>query len=144
MFLFFHEAVHLSAGLLIGFIFGKKYKERKLIIISVATALLIDSDHLFDLIFYWFTNPTLNIFLIPLTNFFLAAGKTYVPLHSLELIPLLLLAGFIREKWRAVLWTIAFSALLHIMIDQLTYHSNILEYSFIYRLANSFSNSAFY
>lgn len=144
MFLFFHELFHFAIGLAIGLYFFRKYKNIKLVLISLIASIFIDLDHLFDLWLYStnFHQP-FNPLAVISVDFFQLSGKIYILLHSYELIIILFALGYLYPKGKYYAWVIAVSFLFHIIIDQLTYQPNIFEYSFIYRLINNFSLNVF-
>lgn len=143
MFLYIHELSHLLAGLIIGIIFYQIYKQKLLLIIPVITSFLIDADHLIDLWLYTSQNHVpFNPWLL-FSDYFHQAGKIYLFFHSYEIILLLLIAGIFFVKYRKYLLAVSISMLVHIILDQLTYHPVFLEYFFVYRLINGFSVDTF-
>jgi len=142
-FLIIHELIHFFGGLLVGYVFAKKFHDFKLIFVGVAAGLLIDIDHLVDLFLYAIPNRMFDPTLITKMDFFRLSGKVIVPLHSYELIFFIFILSFVMKKWKKYLLVISLSFLIHTIIDQLTYNPFILEYSFLYRLVNHFSVSSF-
>lgn len=143
MFLFIHEAIHLTAGSLVGYLFYKRYREKYFIVTAILASLLIDLDHLVDLSIYSLTSH-IGIFSTLAFNFFKASGKVIVPLHSYEMQLIIIVAGYLSKKNNGIyLIVIGTAMLIHTIVDQLTYKPFILEYSLIYRVLNNFSGEAF-
>lgn len=140
-----HEMVHLILTGVIGGFFYWRYRDWRLILVTVLLGVFIDLDHFFD--YFTYFGPTLN-----LTNFFNAgsymepAGKIYVPLHGWEfVIPLWLISkwGGKRFKIKGLEWAISLAYLGHLLWDHFSIHHHLFAYSFIYRLFNNFSLESF-
>ena len=143
MFLLTHELIHLTSGLMLGIIFYLTYKQKSVVVFSVLLSLVIDIDHMFDLLIYSSQNKQpFNLFLL-FSDYFHKSGKVYVFLHSYEIVLLFIFIAFLLPKFKQYFFLISISMFTHIIIDQLTYNPVFLEYFFSYRLINSFSIEAF-
>ena len=90
--LFFHELSHLVLSLLVGFVIWKKWhKHIGVFITALLGGVFIDLDHLIDYILAFGTKFNLIFFLKGYQ--FLKTDKIYVPLHSWELVIILLLTS---------------------------------------------------
>jgi len=140
-----HELIHLFITLLVGIFIWWRYKNWRLILVVFLFGFFIDVDHWFDY-FAWFGLK------INLRNFFNVssyihtAGKTYIPLHGWEWLPIFWLTGKLigrKIKMRGLEWAILFSYLGHLLWDNFSFSHHPLAYSFIYRLVNNFNLKSF-
>lgn len=131
-----HLFGHFIFGLGIGIFFYFRTKQKKYLLICLLASFLIDFDHLFD---FWLASGfSLSISKFLELNFFEINNRVYVPLHSWELIALLIITSRFLKKYQNVLWAIALSMLAHIFWDALSYQINILDYSLFWRASHDF------
>lgn len=138
-----HELTHFFPSLLVGILLFLRYKNIKLIIISLFMGFFIDIDHLFDY-FFWaglhfnfseFLNPALYVH---------GSQKIFVFLHGWEfLIPLFYLGYRLNKKSPGTAFAILIPYMIHMAIDQFSGTRTPFSYFFIHRLINNFSISAF-
>jgi hypothetical protein len=97
--------------------------------------ILIDLDHLFDY-FLWDQQFRLDDFL---SARFLESGKLYLPLHSLELVFVLIVIGILLPSD----WCLAVSSAMgfHLLID-FTHTDNMCWWFLTYRAAKKWDASA--
>jgi len=136
-----HLLGHFIIGLLVGLIVYKKTREVKYLIIALLASFLIDLDHLFDFwMAYGFSLNAVEFFEI---DFFNINQAVYVPLHSWELISLIIALGLLFKKYRWELLTIGLAMLFHVAWDVVSYRIMPIDYSLIYRFLNNFSLASF-
>jgi len=102
--------------------------------------IFLDADHLFD---YWLANGfNLNFkeFVrqtLSSDHYCKKSGKVFVPLHSWELLLLLLAVAWVLNLPQLAT-AFAFGFLPHLLWDQTTYAKRPLMYSFIFRALKNF------
>lgn len=138
-----HELRHLFLTFLIVFIITRKYRDFRLILVSIFMGFFIDIDHFFDY-FYWtkgyfsltqFFDPSLYVH---------GTGKVFVFLHGWEYLFLLYFIGKkYSKKIPGLVYALTLPYLGHLLIDQFSSTRNTFGYFFICRLINNFSLTAF-
>lgn len=149
MLLLLHEIGHIILYLLVALVLkALVYKNltSKLITVGLALILLIDVDHLFD--FVLAHGLVINLPLMLSGGYFHTSGRIFLPLHSWELVAVLLVGYLLaRLKGRVKLsqaLLISFVALFaHLLFDILYYGFNPLVYFIIYRALHGFSAGIF-
>lgn len=109
-------------------------------ILTLLAGVFIDADHLVDYLIYLrrlngkkrflsriFSNFSISDFLTGIH--FRVGKKSYIPLHSYELVLFLVLLGSVNPIF---LW-VGLSMALHILFDQFTYPLNKWTYFLLYR-----------
>lgn len=143
--LVFHELIHLSLSLLIGFYFSRRFRSPRLILISILIGVFIDVDHWYDYFkLFGFRINLVDFFNLP--SFVSKSDKIYVLLHGWEFIPLFFLLAKYFEKGKKIhglSQAVAFSYLGHLIWDNFSFPHHLLAYSFLFRLLNKFSLTAF-
>ncbi len=149
-FLFVHESIHLATSAVTALILYSIFRNRLVFIMALIAGMVIDVDHLFDyfLDYLRLYGPVLNLDkLIPLFgNYMRAAGKIYVPFHSLDLLWVWWFVGrYLNSLLRVkgMEWALIFPLGLHILVDHATYLPHPLAYFFFYRLTHNFSRDSF-
>jgi len=140
---FFDLLRHILVTSFLAVCFWRKYKDIRLIIVSLFTGLLIDLDHLFDY-FYW-AGPRFNLkeFFDP-TTYVVSTNKVFVFFHGWEFLPILfLLGGKLEKKVPGLKYALTLPYLFHLIIDQIPHINSPFAYCFVYRLINKFSLVAF-
>jgi hypothetical protein len=148
--LFYHELIHLSLALLIGYLVWKKFKQLvPAFAAALSGAFLIDADHLFDyfMTFGFSFNP--HYFWNSIQ--FEVSRKVYVPFHAWEYIIILSIAFFYLDKkfkkkkqtYLKVILSLILALNLgiysHLIVDTITNGVVPLGYSLIYRAKNNFN-----
>lgn len=140
-----HEFIHLFLSLAVGFALWAVYKDKRLIIVSLISGVLIDVDHWIDYFLYFGFNFNLKNFL-DVSNYMVPAKKIYVLLHGWEYLPILFWVGSRwgrKIKLNGLPWAIVLPYGLHLIVDNLNVWRSPLVYSFLYRLFNSFNRGVF-
>jgi len=132
-----HLFGHLILGLLVGFFVYWKTKKAKYLIIAFLVSFAIDLDHLFDFwMAYGFNLDVIKFFKI---DFFEINQAVYVPLHSWELISIIIILGGVIKKHRWLFLTIGLAMLIHVIWDMISYRIYPQDYFLIYRSLNGFA-----
>lgn len=149
-YMFLHELTHFSFSLFVGVLLYLRYKDLKLILISLFMGFLIDIDHFFDYFYYVVSNFTWTGLHFNISEFFNPAlyvhgsQKVFVILHGWEfLLPLFYLGKSLKNKYPGIIIAILIPYIIHMAIDQFSGVRTPFSYIFIYRLINNFSMSAF-
>lgn len=140
--LLLHELGHIILYFLVVLILKgilKKDYGWKLLIYGLGITLLIDLDHLFDYLLSY--GLVINLPLMLSGEYFRTSGKIYIPLHSWELV-VVLLVGYLfakikiknnyKVKQLPIVSSLAIS--VHLVFDILYYGFNPLVYFAIYRI----------
>lgn len=149
-FLTTHETIHLVTSAMVAALLWKIYSNKWVVIVSLAAGIFLDVDHLVDYVIDYiaFAGPVFSLakFTSMWGDYMKAAGKIYVPLHSLELVWLWWFVGrFLNQKLKikGVQWALILPIALHIIIDHASYMPHPLAYFFFYRLSQGFSRDSF-
>jgi len=136
-----HLVGHLIIASIISFFVYRKTKNIRLVFLCIFCSFAIDTDHLFDFwMAYGFSLDMIEFFKF---NFFNINQAVYIPLHSWELIGLIIILGRFVKKYRWLLLTIGLAMFFHVLWDAASYRIILINYSLIYRLLNNFSLSIF-
>lgn len=140
---YFHELIHFLICLLIGYFVGKKFDELRLGLVSALLGgFFIDLDHLIDYFLAFGLNFNFYYFLSGYQ--FLKTDKLIIPLHSFELVFILLTIGifFYRIKKKAeisvIIFAFSISLFFHLLFDTYTNELPIKSYLLLYRYQNNF------
>lgn len=141
--LYLHELIHLSLSLFAGLIIWKKWhKHIGVFIAALLGGFFIDFDHLFDYFLAFGTRLNLSYFLKGYQ--FLKSSAMYVPLHSWELVLMLVFFVVFAYKYfglktiQLLLLSFSLALFLHLIIDTTTNHVTIQGYSILYRMSHDF------
>ena len=140
-----HELIHLLLTSLIALFFWRRFKDKRLILVSFFFGFFIDIDHLFDyFVHFGLTNNFLNFFIV--ASYVLPNNKVYIFFHGWEFIIVFWLIGFFLEKKfkiKGLSLVILFSYAAHLLWDNFSFHHHPLAYLFLFRLANHFDLKSF-
>lgn len=139
------ESPHFLLSLGIGLLLFTRYQNRRLILASFLFGFFIDVDHLFDFFAYFGLHFNLLDF-FNVNTYIVPAGKSYVPLHGWEFVPLFwLVAKKLGEKWKikGLEWAVSLSYFGHLLIDHFSFLHRSWAYSFFFRWLNGFSLEVF-
>lgn len=151
-YIIYHESIHLIISTIIAFVLWKIYPYPPVVITAILSGVLIDSDHLFDLIFGYIKNVDGAFSLNKLSAFFYGnymriADKIYIPLHSLEFVWVWWFIGYFLNSLfaaRGLEWAFLIPILVHILVDYAVYTPHPLAYFFFFRLLHKFSRNCYH
>lgn len=149
-FLTAHEIIHLVSSAMIAVLLWKIYSNKWVVAISLVSGIFLDADHLVDYVLDYiaFVGPVFDFskFTSMWGDYMKAAGKIYVPLHSLDLVWLWWFLGrYLNSiiKTRGLEWALILPITLHILVDHASYMPHPLAYFFLFRLSHGFSRDSF-
>lgn len=141
--LIFHELAHVTLSIFSAFFINSFYTINDnsltlLIIISLIGGVLIDTDHLIDYFIAYGWKFDLRKFFKGTE--FDVNKKIYVLFHGYEYIAILFVIGMLTQdkNIQAILFTLATSSLLHLVVDIKLNNVYIRTYSIMYRIRHSF------
>jgi len=151
-FILYHESIHFLMSSAVAFLIWKIYPSPLVFIFSIFAGVVIDADHLFDLIFGYLKIKGRNFSTSKLVTFFYndymsAAGKVYVILHSLEFIWVWWLIGrYLNPVFdvKGLEIALTFPLLIHILMDYAAYMPHPLAYFLFYRLWHKFGQDSYH
>lgn len=132
MFYVQHELIHLTAAICLAYLTFKWFHSKRAAVICLTYSIFIDLDHLFDF-FLYNKGISFDIALFFSSNFFLANGKAYVPLHGWEYAIFLLILSMFHKKHRDIYVALSFAIIGHLLIDQFYYSMTPFKYFLVYR-----------
>ena len=135
---------HFIPSFIIGAVVYFFYKKDIfLFFLPILTGSFIDSDHLLDYLLAWRNNFWKGISLKSCATgeYFVKNRKIIVLLHSWELVFLWILFWMLMRKTDVALIG-AFSWVVHLIIDQLSYNLHPASYFLLYRISKKFNITA--
>ncbi len=137
MFYVQHELIHLVVAIFLAYLIFTWSHSKRAVIICLTYSIFIDLDHLFDF-FLYNKGLSFDIALFFSSNFFLANGKVYVPLHGWEYAIILLILGIFIKKYRDIYVALSLAIIGHLLVDQFCYGMTPFKYFLVYRWVYGF------
>lgn len=141
-----HEIVHFLLSIIVGLVVWRMVQHKKnpyrFILPSFIGAFLgeffLDIDHLLDYFIAFGIRFRLDYFLSGMQ--FAKLHKTFVPLHSWELVVIIVFIAIVikNKSVRYFFIALAIGLFTHLVYDTVYNHFYILGYSFIYRYLHNF------
>lgn len=130
-----HELVHVLLAIFAILFFSIKYKNFWSVFLGILGSVFVDADHLFD--YFKFYGLKFNLQQMISSSYFTDSGKVFVFFHGWEYVVIFLFLGKISRK-TFVFYPLAITLFFHLAWDQISYTSNPLAYSILFRFLHGF------
>lgn len=138
--IYWHESLHFLSSFLVAVLIYCFYRSISISILAFLVGILIDVDHLTEGVILYGFNPKIVVWLFT-KGFFEKSGYMTLFLHDWEVIPIILILGWLLNLWPYAV-AICLASAVHYTIDTFIYSKytglSKYEYFFIYRLKHHF------